>query len=115
MSKIFYDDLVDLGKVEKRIKKIAKTPEEKEELYQLVDEIVHHKVVGCILDKLPPEHHENFLRRFSDKPHDDGILEWLRENITEDIEEFIRKEIRMLAVELLVIVEERTRPETKVK
>ena len=113
MSKVFYDHLVDLEKVEKYIKKIAKTPEEREELYSLVDEILHHKMLGCVLDKLPSEHHEEFLTRFSEKPHDEGLLVFLGERIKEDVEEFIRREVRMLAGELLLFVEEETEPKVK--
>jgi hypothetical protein len=110
MSKIFYDDLVDLETIEKKIKKIAKTSEEREELYGLVDEIVHHKVIGCILDQLPEQHHEEFLTAFSKRPHDQKLLDYLRERISVDIVDFIREEVHKLSVELLMYVEETSRP-----
>lgn len=111
MSKIFYDQIVDLEAVEKKIKKIARTAEEREELYQLVDEILHHKVLGCILDKLPKENHEEFLTKFSEKPHDEGLWHYLAEKIREDVEAFIKYEVHKLVVELTSFVEEKTRPE----
>ena len=110
MSKVFYDDLLDLSKVEKKIKKIARTHEEREELYKLVDEIVHHRVVGCILEKLPKDHHQEFLTKFIEKPHDNGLLEYLKQKIEVDIVEFIKKEIHELVLELLLIVAEATKP-----
>lgn len=110
MSKVFYDDIVDLAKVEKQIKKIAKSPEEREELYGLVDEIVHHKVLGCIMDKLPSEHHDEFLKELGKRPHDVGLIQYLSERIAGDVTEFIRAEVHKLTVELLLIAEEATRP-----
>jgi hypothetical protein len=110
MSKIFYDHLIDLEKVEKHIKKVAKTPEEKEEFYRLIDEIVHHKVLGCILEKLPNEHHEEFLTKLADRPHDEDLLQYLKTRVSVDIEDFIKQEIHLLAVELLLILEEKSRP-----
>jgi len=113
MSSVFYDHLIDLKKVEKHIKKVVKTPEEREELYKLVDEIVHHRVIGCILDNLPADDHEAFMRKLVKKPHDRGILKYLAKRVAEDVEEFIKFEINKLAVELLSIVEEKTRPSEK--
>jgi hypothetical protein len=110
MARIFYDDIVDLAKVEKQIKKIAKTSEEREELYGLVDEIVHHRVLGCILDQLPNKHHEAFLEELGKRPHDVGLIQYLGERIAGDVVEFIREEVHKLTVELLLIVEEATRP-----
>ncbi len=115
MSSVFYDHLIDLKKVEKHIKKVAKTPEEREELYKLVDEIVHHRVIGCILDNLPEDEHEVFMRKLIKKPHDRRIMKYLAKRVAKDVEEFIKSEINKLAVELLSIVEEKTRPSEKSK
>ena len=102
MTKIFYDHLVELGKIDKQIKKVAKTSEEKEELWGLIDEIVHHKVIGCILGSLPREHHEEFLGMFHKSPHDEELLfSYLRRKIGDNIESLIRQEIGGLATELL--------------
>ncbi len=110
MSKIFYDHLIDLTEVEKKIKKIAKTPEEREEIYHLVDEIIHHRVIGCILDELPQKNHQEFLCEFCKQPHDEGLLAYLGEHIGHDIREFIKKQIHMLTLELLDYMEKQTRP-----
>lgn len=102
MSKLFFDHLVELKKIDKEIRKVAKTPEEREELWALVDEIVHHKVLGCILDKLPRQHHEEFLDMYHKSPHDEElIIGYLRGKVGEDIEDSIKQEIGSLATELL--------------
>ena len=101
MSKIFYDHLIDLTKLEKLIKKNVKDPESREEIYHLIDEIVHHRVVGCVLDKLPKEWHREFLDQVHTKVHDESILKFLKERVSEDVEEFIRREIYLVGTEIL--------------
>jgi hypothetical protein len=71
--------------------------------------MVHHRVLGCILDRLPKEHHEEFLTKFSERPHDENLFEYLRDRIIDDVEEFIKAEIRLLSSELLMLIEESTR------
>jgi hypothetical protein len=104
MSKIFYDHLIDLSAVEKEIKKNIKDPEERAEIYQLVDEIVHHRIVGCILDELPTSHHKEFLTKLSERPHDDSIFLYLKEKLSVDIEHFIRREMYDVGTEILQLI-----------
>jgi hypothetical protein len=104
MSKIFYDRLVSLEKVEKEISKIAQSPEEKEDLHKLVDEYIHHRMMDCILDRLPAQHHERFLTQVSESPHHDGLWDLLKNTISDDIENFLRDEAFKIGVELLAII-----------
>ena len=102
MSKLFFDHLVELKEIDKEIKKVAKTREEREEFWLLVDEIIHHKVMGCILDKLPRENHEEFLQMYAQKPLDtEFIFGYLKKKAGNDIEANIKQEIDKLAIELL--------------
>ncbi len=102
MSKLFFDHLVELKEVEKQIKKATKSQEEREELWGLVDEIIHHKVMGCILGKLPKDHHDEFLCLFHKSPHDEEIIfAYLRKKIGDNIEELIRQEIGELSTDIL--------------
>ena len=102
MSKVFYDHLIILEEVETEIKNVTETPEEKEELWKLIDEIVHHRILGSILDVLPREHHEEFLTKFHEAPHSEYLLSFLDERTEESIEEIIRKEIKNVEKELLL-------------
>lgn len=104
MSKIFYDHLIDLSEVEKEIKKNIKDPEERAEIYQLVDEIIHHRIVGCILDQLPEVHHKEFLTQLSERPHDENIFLYLKDKISQDVQDFIRREMYNLGSELLQLI-----------
>ena len=81
MSKIFYDQIIVLEEVEKEINSTTQTHEERQDLWQIVDEIVHHKVMDCILDKLPGEHHEEFLDKFQSAPHNHSHFDYLKEKI----------------------------------
>jgi hypothetical protein len=101
MSKIFYDHLIVLEELEVVIKNTAETPQEKEELWNLVDEIVHHRVLICVLDRLPIQYHQEFLGRFHEKPHDESLIDFLKEKGGQDFEEVIKKEIEALNHELL--------------
>ena len=102
MSKLFFDRLIGLKKIDKEIKKIAKTPEEREEIWALIDEIIHHKVMGCILDNLPRENHEEFLEMYHKAPHDEEFLfGYLRSKANPKIEELIQQEVGKLDTELL--------------
>jgi hypothetical protein len=104
MAKVFYDKLVALEHIEKEINKLAETKEEKEELWKIVDEYVHHRMLGCILGKLPHAHHEEFLAKFVEKPHSEGIFDFLRERITDDVETFLREEVYLIGSELMEVI-----------
>jgi len=101
MSKIFYDHLIILEDVEKEIAKAVSSEEERHELWKIVDEVVHHRVMGCILDKLPHEHHHEFLSKFHASPHDESLIGYLKEKIGDNFEELIRQEMGDLSFELL--------------
>jgi hypothetical protein len=101
MSKIFYDRFVSLEEVEMEIKAISQSSEEKEELWKLVDEIVNHRVVISILDRLPISYHEEFLHMFHTTPHDESHFEYINDKIEGKIEDVIAKEIDLLKNELL--------------
>lgn len=104
MSKVFYDKLVALEHIEKEVNKIAQDKEEKEELWHIIDEYVHHRVMGCILGKLPHQHHEEFLTKFVDAPHHDQHWDYLKEKISQDFEDFVRAEIELIGTELLGVI-----------
>lgn len=98
---IFYDYLIDLEILAKKVNSSLESTEEKEEMWQLIDEMIHHRVVGCILDRLPSEHHNEFIGRLTDEPYNSKLVGYLVERIGDDIEELIRKEVGTIEEELL--------------
>lgn len=101
MSKTYYDNLLDLNKVDKVVTGVAGSHDEKLELWQIVDEIVHHKVMGCVLDNLPKEHHDEFLEKFYQAPYDERLLVYLKDKIKKDIVEIIKEGVAALTLELI--------------
>ena len=101
MSKVFYDHLVNLEKVDREIKKVATSHDEKVELWKIVDEIVHHKIIGCIFDKLPAKHHKTFIEKMKENPFDEELVSFLAEKIKDDIVLFLKYEAKKIEMELL--------------
>lgn len=108
MAKLFYDDYLNLEEVEKILKKNVKDDGAREEIYKLIDEIAHHRVLGCILDRLPEKHHKEFMGHVHERPHDEGILHYLKDKLTEDVGEFLRTETHKLSEEFLEIIHEKS-------
>lgn len=102
MSKLFFDKLLGLEKVEAEIDKYARTTEEKEELWSLIDGIIHNRVIGHILDKLPRDSHEEFLSIYHKCPYDEVVIfGYLREKTGKNIEGTLRKELEAIGTEIL--------------
>lgn len=101
MSNIFYDHLIILPTVEAEIKSVAETEEERHELWQIVDEIIHHRILELILDMLSEEHHQEFLVRFHHAPHDIMHFQYLDERIDEDIKELLKEKIKTIEADIL--------------
>lgn len=101
MSHIFYDHLIIIEDLEDVVK--TEEPEDREEMHRLIDEMIHHRVLGCILDQLPREHHVEFLERFHAAPYDQSLVSYLQEKTPQeiDIEEKIKEEVTKLKKELL--------------
>ncbi|OGM76811.1 hypothetical protein A2208_03190 [Candidatus Woesebacteria bacterium RIFOXYA1_FULL_43_16] len=102
MSKLFFDDLLDLGKVETEIKKAFPSKEEREESESLVDHIIHDKVMEKILDKLPPDYHIEFLELYHKCPHDEVVIfEFLRGKTGKDIEKELQQDLKDVSSDIL--------------
>lgn len=100
MSKLFYDHLIKTDKLESHIKAVVELPEEREELWQIVDELIHHTALECILDHLHEDHHEDFLNRFHEHPHTEDHIHYLQELVGEDVEEKLAKSLNNIIIEI---------------
>ena len=89
MSKIYYDHLIVFEELEVEVNKAARSQEEKEELWKLIDEILHLRILSRILDRLHAS------------PYDERLINFLNERVNKDIEEFLRKEIKDLEREII--------------
>ena len=103
MSTLFYDHLIVINGLDKKIKKINSSNDEMQELWFYVEELIHHRVLECCLGNLPEEHHKEFLNKFHKAPHDTGLLEYLNQKIGKDVEKLIKIEIKKLSKELVLL------------
>lgn len=101
MSKIFYDHLLVFEEVEKKINSMEISEEERNELWNLVDEMVHHRALRLILERLPKESHVEFLDKFHKAPYDQSLMNYLKEKIGQNIEELLKQELGEVAYEVL--------------
>ena len=92
---------LNLTKIEKLINSLELGKEEKEELWLVVGEIVHHRVTGCLLDNLEKERHEEFLGKFSGTSLDEGVMDYFKTKGKEDITERVRETIFEIENEIL--------------
>jgi hypothetical protein len=104
MSTIFYDHLLNMHELDALVKKHVKKESDRVEIYKQIDEIVHHRVIGCILDRLPKKDHKEFLTKLTEAPHDRSLIAYLFGRIGEDVEAFIRAEAYLLGHELLELI-----------
>lgn len=110
MSILFFDKLIILSKVEKKIKKMSSSSDEKQEFFQLVEEIIHHKVIGCCLDNLPQNNHSEFLEMFHSAPYDEKLLEYLDKKTKKDMRKIIKNEIKVLTKDLFLLDSNKMKP-----
>ncbi|MDO8503576.1 MAG: hypothetical protein Q7S60_02705 [bacterium] len=101
MSKIFYDRFIILEEIEVELDNLGLEAEERQELDQLIDEMIHHRVLDRILTHLPKEHHIEFLERFHKAPYDESLIDYLNEKVERSVEEHVREEIGQLKKEIL--------------
>jgi hypothetical protein len=101
MSRLFFDHLVVFERINLEIKEVVTDQQEREELWNIVDEIVHHNVLSCVLDILPNEHHDDFLEKYHSHPHDSSLVDYLNEKTEDNVEDFLRERIKKLEEEIL--------------
>lgn len=101
MSLIYYDHLVSLENLEKKIREAIETCEEREELWQLVDEVIHYRILGLILEKIPEELHYEFLTMLQTRPFDEQILPFANQLTEDNLEEVILEEIKNFEKEII--------------
>ncbi|MGI5826253.1 MAG: hypothetical protein ACOX50_02470 [Patescibacteria group bacterium] len=104
MSKVFYDHLLNIEEVLSELENYEIEVEEREEIHIIIDETFYHQTIDIILTYLPPEHHQSFLDRFNQSPHDEELLTFLKEQIENDIEEEIKKQAAKIKKEILAAI-----------
>ena len=86
MSKIFYDHLIVIDDVLIELERHKLTAFERQEILGIIDQHVHHHVLNAILTHLPKEKHGQFLNIFHAAPYHKDLLDYLKKEVSEDIE-----------------------------
>ncbi len=100
MSLIFYDRWLDLERLEKKVKKTIGKNEDFAEVCQIIDEIIHYRIIISILKVLPQEHHRDFALLLAKNPAGEEILDFLKDKTKEDIMKVVKEAILFLTLEL---------------
>jgi hypothetical protein len=101
MSKLFFDDFVDLSDLEYAINEVSDSEDERHELWKVADELVHHHVLGCVFDHLPEEFHEEFLQKYHENPADDLLVHFINTKASIDFTEIVASELQRLQKSVL--------------
>jgi len=100
MNKIFYDHLINIKEVIDELDHYELEVEEREELVAIIDETFHQHTLEIILTHLPSEHHQEFLDKFHQAPHDLQLFDFLKELTEIDIEEAIKGQAEKVKKEI---------------
>ncbi len=102
MTKIFYDSLIKIEEVYAEFDEFEMEDEEKNEFLSLIDETFHNRTLDVILSNLPAVKHNAFLESFQKEPFNMELLNFLKREIKDDIEEIIQKEAQKIKKEILL-------------
>ncbi len=100
MKKVFWDHLIEITDIERKIDEHGVVKEEKHHLLRIVHQTFDAKLLEEVLTHLPEKKHQTFLDKFSKEPHHSSLLDHLKEEI-EDIEEKIKKAVKKIKKEIL--------------
>jgi hypothetical protein len=101
MSRVFYDHLIEFEEIVADLDEYELDEIERREIMDLADELLHQQALSLILDHLPPDRTHDFLGHFHECPYDQVLLEFLKKEIIEDIEEIIRLQAQKIKKEIL--------------
>lgn len=100
--KSFYQNFVNLELFHQEFDRLGLSPEEREELFKILEEIYVQRLIDRVLDELPNEEKKKFMKILIKKAELD-MIEFLREKV-EDVENKLKKEVETLTAELLLEV-----------
>lgn len=100
--KVFYSHLVIIEEVTSELDKWSIPAEEKAEMIQLIEETLHNHTLNVILNHLPGHKHQEFFDNFEKDPANAQMLQWLKSEISADIETAIKTQAERIKKELLL-------------
>lgn len=82
-QQFFYTHLIQLEALDDHLSRFKLEEEHHEKLLHLAHSTIHAEVMHFAITELPDEHQHKFLREFSKKPHDKGLMVFLRNSVTD--------------------------------
>jgi hypothetical protein len=101
MSTLFFDHLVIREEIEFTLNSYVISPDEREELIEIIDNTLTHHVLNVILNHLPKEKHAEFMSAFYDRPDDVAHLEYLKVYAHPQIEAEIKKQAAKIKADIV--------------
>jgi hypothetical protein len=103
MSILFYDNWLNLDKLERKIRKSIGKNEDFSEIVQIIDEVIQHRIILSILNVLPKEHHREFALVLAKNPMGEEVLDFLKDKVKEDVMKVVKEAILVLTLEIMGI------------
>lgn len=98
--KAFYHSVIDVQKIHAHLEKVELKKDEHLQVWDLIEETIHIRILDTILEKLPEKKHEEFLEKFHKNPQDKKLLLELESEI-KDIKKHIHESYIQLEKETL--------------
>ncbi len=99
-NKPFYYRLIHIESIFINLHKLKLSDKEEKELWDLIEQMIHVRVLDTILQNLAEDKQDQFLQEFTVKPDEDRLIKFIRENIA-DID--IRLETTMNELEETIV------------
>lgn len=103
MSKLFYDHLIEKKRFYGLFEEDELGENERQKLRDEIDEVIHWHILEVIFEVLDEEHHEEFLEKMHESPHDKALIVFVKEKSgVLDLEERIVWIIERIMAEFVV-------------
>lgn len=109
MSLLFYDHWLNFDKLERRVRKVIGKNDDFDEICQIIDEIIQHRIIISILKVLPKEHHRDFATLLAKNPASDEVLDFLKARMKEDVMKVVKEALLVLFLDLTRIFSDKRR------
>jgi hypothetical protein len=105
MHALFLDHYLNIDTLEKRINSLAESFEDRSNLWEIVDGIIHYQLLSFIFSVLEPKDHQFFFDLYKQAPYDLNIVAVVKQQTDIDLAPLIKNESERLQQELLEILE----------
>jgi len=103
MATLFYDHLIDWQKLTNTLDILGIHGEDRHEVVEHAEHIIHTEVLIVLISHLPTEKHDEFMQLFYTAPYDANQLKFLKTHGKEDrdVESAVRQRSAEVIAEIL--------------